>query len=88
MSSRGCCPFQRWTLFGNAQIADEEVRMRGAISGGLQPEHVDEGPDPWEGTPFAWIKTRPSSRQRGQIAEELIAGRAEARDLGAMRRTS
>lgn len=37
----------------------------------LSSDYLGDGPDPWEGSPFAWIKTRPS-RQRGAIGELLI----------------
>ena len=35
---------------------------------------------PWEGSPFAWIKTRPS-RQVGTIGEKLVAGGTSLKDF-------
>lgn len=54
------------------RIQDPEVQALAAISATL---HVDYKSDDlmWEGSPFGWIKRRPS-RQVGAIGEKLIAG--------------
>ncbi|HYD93258.1 MAG TPA: hypothetical protein VEB18_02265 [Candidatus Paceibacterota bacterium] len=43
-----------------------------AISGKLQNEYESVQGASWEGSPFAWIIRRRSSRQRGKIGEELV----------------
>jgi hypothetical protein len=56
------------------QIVDAEVKMLAAIAAVLKRDYIRNGvDDPWAGSPFAWIKTRPS-RQVGKIGEQLIAG--------------
>jgi len=62
-------------------ISDPDVRMLAAIAGMLQADYVDpEEETIWGGSPFAWIRTRPS-RQRGKIGEQLVAGWCAAKDL-------
>jgi len=53
-------------------IKDPEVRILAAISQGLQADYQSEDSS-WEGSPFAWIRLRPS-RQVGAIGERLVAG--------------
>jgi hypothetical protein len=65
-------------------ISDPEVRLLAAIGAGLMQDYVDPATDPWVGSPFAWIRTRPS-RQRGAIGEQLIAGWAAAKGLDVLR---
>lgn len=66
-------------------ITDPDVKLLAAVSASLRPEYVKAGvPDPWSGSPFEWIKTRPS-RQVGKIAEQLVAGWSAARNLNVMR---
>ena len=60
-------------------IRDPEVQFLATISGTLRSDYQQEDLD-WEGSPFAWIKQRPS-RQVGAIGEKLIAGWCAARDL-------
>ncbi len=56
------------------QIQDPEVLMLATIAGMLKGDYVREGPDdPWAGSPFAWIRTRPSG-EVGKICEQLVAG--------------
>lgn len=54
--------------------------MLAAIAAALAPDYVNPATDPWAGSPFAWIVTRPS-RQRGKIGEQLVAGWAAAKGL-------
>ena len=54
------------------KITDTEVQILAALSTTLRADYADEDLD-WEGSPFAWIKTRPS-RQSGSIGEKLVAG--------------
>jgi hypothetical protein len=62
-------------------IADPEVQMLAAIAATLKGDYIKEdGTDIWAGSPFAWIKTRPS-RQVGKIGEQLIAGWCAAKGL-------
>ena len=65
-------------------ISDPEVRLLATIGAGLMQDYVDPATDPWVGSPFAWIRTRPS-RQRGAIGEQLIAGWAAAKGLDVLR---
>lgn len=39
----------------------------------LAADYFSQADDPWAGSPFAWIKSRPS-RQVGKIGEQLVAG--------------
>lgn len=64
-------------------IVDPEVSALATISATLQ---VDYSADElqWLGSPFAWIKTRPS-RQVGTIGERLIAGWLATKDFDVTR---
>ena len=53
-------------------IADPDVRMLTGIAASLYADYEDDDLS-WAGSPFAWIKSRPS-RQRGKIGEQLVAG--------------
>jgi hypothetical protein len=67
------------------QIKDPEVLMLATIASTLKGDYVREGPDdPWAGSPFAWIRTRPS-RQVGKIGEQLVAGWCAAKGLDVTR---
>jgi hypothetical protein len=67
------------------QIHDPEVRILATIAGTLKSDYVREGSDdPWAGSPFAWIRTRPS-RQVGKIGEQLVAGWCAAKGLDVTR---
>jgi len=64
-------------------IKDPEVRILAGISLALQAEYQSENRE-WEGSPFAWIKTKPS-RQVGAIGEKLVAGWLAARGFNVTR---
>ena len=59
------------------QITDPNVQILAGIATMLEPDYVPES-DPWKGSPFAWIQTRPS-RQKGAIGEALVSGWAAAK---------
>ena len=61
-------------------ISDPDVRRLMAIAGTLHADYDDDDLS-WSGSPFAWIKSRPSSKQRGTIGEQLIAGFFAAKDF-------
>jgi len=52
------------------EIVDPEVALLASIASDLEPQYVDDSAM-WTGSPFQWIKTRPS-RQVGAIGEKLI----------------
>jgi len=64
-------------------IRDPEVAALAMISATLQAEYAAEDLH-WSGSPFAWIKTRPS-RQVGTIGERLVAGWLAAKDFDVVR---
>ncbi|TSC78798.1 MAG: hypothetical protein G01um101425_957 [Candidatus Peregrinibacteria bacterium Gr01-1014_25] len=65
-------------------MTDPDVQILASLSLGLKGEYIRPREDPWAGSPFAWILTRPS-RQRGKIGEQLLAGWCAARDLNVLR---
>lgn len=66
------------------RITDPEVELLAGLSAVLQQDYVSPDEDPWLGSPFAWIQTRPS-RQKGAIGEALIAGWAAAKGFNVAR---
>lgn len=54
------------------QITDPDVLVLASCAATLQADYAGEDKE-WAGSPFAWIKTRPS-RQIGVIGEKLVAG--------------
>jgi hypothetical protein len=61
------------------RIIDPEVRMLAGLAGTMQADFTADDLA-WEGSPFAWIKRRPS-RQRGKIGEMLVAGWCASKGL-------
>lgn len=64
-------------------INDPEVQILAGISSSLESEYLADE-EVWEGSPFAWIKSRPS-RQVGKIGEQLVAGWLAARGFNVAR---
>lgn len=56
----------------DGQVADPDVRILASCSQTLQADYAGEDRE-WEGSPFAWFKSRPS-RQVGVIGEKLVSG--------------
>lgn len=65
------------------QITDPEVLMLAGIASTLEANYT-ANEAMWDGSPFAWIKTRPS-RQIGAIGEKLVAGWLAARGFNVTR---
>lgn len=65
-------------------ILDADVQILAGVAGMLQAEYAEPANDPWTGSPFAWIRSRPS-RQRGAIGDRLVAGWCAAKDLNVIR---
>lgn len=66
------------------EIKDPDVQILAGIAGVLQADYAPKGADPWAGSPFAWILTRPS-RQKGAIGEQLVAGWCAAKGVDVTR---
>lgn len=67
------------------RIGDADVRMLASFAATLEPDYVDvEAQQAWEGSPFAWIRSRPS-RQKGKIGEQLVAGWCAAKGFDVVR---
>ena len=65
------------------EIRDPDVRALAGIAASLETDYAT-GDEEWRGSPFAWIKTRPS-RQIGKIGEQLLAGWVAARGFNVAR---
>lgn len=65
---------------------DPEFDLLASIAATLKNDYIREGiADPWAGSPFAWILSGPSSRQRGAIGERLVAGWCAAKGFDVIR---
>jgi hypothetical protein len=53
-------------------LGNDDLRIVVELATEMEAEYT-EGDEMWEGSPFRWIKSRPS-RQVGKIGEELVAG--------------
>lgn len=62
----------------NRKITDPDVQLLEGIASMLQGDYTDD--NQWAGSPFAWIKQRPS-RQVGKIGEQLVSGWCAAKGL-------
>lgn len=67
----------------NFTISDPDVYALAMISGTLQADYLADEIQ-WLGSPFAWIKARPS-RQIGAIGERLVAGWLAAKNFDVIR---
>jgi len=63
----------------NHRITAPDVQLLASLSATLSRDYAEDELA-WLGSPFAWIKTRPS-RQVGAIGEQLVAGWCAAKDL-------
>lgn len=66
-----------------SKIEDEDVRLLASLAASIHADYVADD-SAWEGSPFAWIRTRPS-RQKGKIGEQLVAGWCAAKNLDVTR---
>lgn len=64
----------------HARIGDPEVRELAVYAEMIRSDHVTDEPDPWQDSPFGWIKPYPS-RTRGAIGEKLVAAWCAAKGL-------
>ena len=62
---------------------DPEVEILARISSTLEYDYTGADVE-WQGSPFAWIRTRPS-RQRGAIGENLVSGWLASRKFNVAR---
>lgn len=62
----------------NRNITDPDVQLLAGIATMLKEDYPES--DDWAGSPFAWIKQRPS-RQVGKIGEQLVSGWCAAKGL-------
>lgn len=65
------------------EISDPEVTLLADIATSLEGQYADDF-SMWAGSPFRWIKTRPS-RQVGAIGEKLVRHWCAAKDLNVAR---
>ena len=65
------------------ELSDPEVALLADIAATLEGHYADDF-SMWAGSPFRWIKTRPS-RQVGAIGEKLVRHWCTAKDLSVAR---
>lgn len=65
------------------KINDPEVRVLAGLSQAMMGESLGDEAR-WEGSPFAWIRSRPS-RAKGAIAERLVAGWLATKNFNVVR---
>ena len=65
------------------EINDPDVQILAALAADKESEYADDDAM-WLGSPFRWIKTRPS-RQIGSIGEALVAGWCAVRGFDVVR---
>jgi len=65
------------------EITDPDVQILAALAADKESEYADDDAM-WLGSPFRWIKTRPS-RQIGSIGEALVAGWCAVRGFDVVR---
>lgn len=61
-------------------IRSSDVQELAAIAAALKTDYSRSGPNPWTGSPFAWIRTL-SSRRRGKVGEQTLSGYLAARNF-------
>jgi hypothetical protein len=66
------------------EVTDPEVLVLAGIAATLEPDHAPGSDDPWEGSPFKWIKSQPSTT-KGKIGEQLVAGWCAAKGFDVVR---
>lgn len=66
------------------KIIDPEVMALASIAATLEADHSPMENDPWEGSPFRWIKALPS-RTVGAIGEQLVAAWSAAKGFDVTR---
>ncbi len=66
------------------RVPNGEANLLASIAATLEGEYATDELDPWVGSPFEWIKGRPS-RQVGAIGEKLVAGWCAAKDFDVVR---
>ncbi len=62
------------------QIADPDVEVLAGIAGTLAADYPPSATDPWEDSPFSWIKPEPAAR-KGKICEQLLEDYCVAKGL-------
>lgn len=62
---------------------NSDLQILAGISATLETDYTEDDAA-WRGSPFAWIRTRPS-RQKGAIGERLVAGWLAARGFNVTR---
>ena len=67
-------------MTADPRFTDDDAASVGKLSQSLVSEYLDPDNDPWAGSPFAWIKARPS-RQIGAIGEKLVTNWALSKNF-------